>query len=238
MDQLPLLPFAPARPLRTLRVLRETPAARVTQAGAGSVSLLELLGAVLGDVDLALRLLAQYPTLPELARARAADLETVFGLGPARAAALLAALELGRRAQVATGLDRLQIRSPSDAATLLLGEMSALEQEELRVVLLDTRNRVMSVETIYVGSLNAILVRPAEVFREAVRRNACAVIVVHNHPSGSAEESVDDVATTKSLIAAGQLLDITLLDHLIIGQGKWVSLKEKGLAFADQEDGR
>lgn len=233
MDQLPLLSIAPARPLR---VLRETPAVRITHAGVGSVSLLELLGAVLGDADLALRLLAQFPTLPELARARAADLETVYGLGPARAAALLAALELGRRTQVATGLDRLQIRSPSDAATLLLGEMGALDQEQLRAVLLDTRNRVMSVETVYVGSLNAIPVRPAEVFREAVRRNACAVIVVHNHPSGAVDPSPEDIATTRALIAAGQLLDIALLDHLIIGQGLpgWMSLKEQGLAFTDQ----
>ncbi len=188
MDQLPLFPYAPqCAPVlsRPLRVLRETPAARIAQVGAGSVSLLELIGAVLGDADLALRLLTQYPTLLELARARAADLETIYGLGPARTAALLAAFELGRRAQVTTGLDRLQLRSPSDVATLLLGEMSTLEQEELRVVLLDTRNRVMSVETVYIGSLNAAIVRPAEVFREAVRRNACAVIVAHNHPSGA-----------------------------------------------------
>lgn len=233
MDSISLLSRA-----RPLRVLRETPATRIATAGVGSVSLLELLGAVLGDADLALRLLTQYPTLPDLARARAADLETVYGLGPARAAALLAALELGRRTQVATRLDRLQIRSPADAALLLLGEMGALDQEQLRVLLLDTRNRVIAVETVYVGSLNAIVVRPAEVFREAVRRNACAVIVVHNHPSGSAEESVEDVATTKSLIAAGQLLDIPLLDHLIVAQGQWTSLKEKGLAFPDDEAGR
>jgi DNA repair protein RadC len=233
MDSISLLSRA-----RPLRVLRETPATRIATAGVSSVSLLELLGAVLGDADLALRLLTQYPTLPDLARARVADLETVYGLGPARAAALLASLELGRRTQVATRLDRLQIRSPADAALLLLGEMGALDQEQLRVVLLDTRNRVIAVETVYVGSLNAILVRPAEVFREAVRRNACAVIVVHNHPSGSAEESVEDVATTKSLIAAGQLLDIPLLDHLIVAQGQWTSLKEKGLAFPDDEAGR
>jgi DNA repair protein RadC len=233
MDSVSLVPSA-----RPLRVLRETPATRIATAGVGSVSLLELLGAVLGDADLALRLLTQYPTLPDLARARVADLETVYGLGPARAAALLASLELGRRTQVATRLDRLQIRSPADAALLLLGEMGALDQEQLRVVLLDTRNRVIAVETVYVGSLNAIVVRPAEVFREAVRRNACAVIVVHNHPSGSAEESVEDIATTKSLIAAGHLLDIQLLDHLIVAQGQWTSLKEKGLAFPDDEAGR
>ena len=234
MDSVSLLSRA-----RPLRVLRETPATRIAAVGAGSVSLLELLGAVLGDADLALRLLTQYPTLSELARARAADLETVFGLGPARAAALLAALELGRRAQVATGLDRLQIRSPSDAATLLLGAMGASDQEQLRAVLLDSRNRVMSVETIYIGSLNAIPVRPAEVFREAVRRNACAIIVAHSHPSGDPEPSFpEDVETTRAIVAAGQLLEIQMLDHLIIGsQGRWVSLKERGLGFGD-EDGR
>ncbi len=233
MDSISLLSRA-----RPLRVLRETPATRIATAGVSSVSLLELLGAVLGDADLALRLLTQYPTLPDLARTRAADLETVYGLGPARAAALLAALELGRRTQVATRLDRLQIRSPADAALLLLGEMGALDQEQLRVVLLDTRNRVIAVEIVYVGSLNAIVVRPAEVFREAVRRNACAVIVVHNHPSGSAEASVEDVSTTRNLIAAGQLLDVPVLDHLILAQGQWTSLKEKGLAFPDDEAGR
>jgi DNA repair protein RadC len=131
---------------------------------------------------------------------------------------------------VATRLDRLQIRSPADAALLLLGEMGALDQEQLRVVLLDTRNRVMSVETVYVGSLNAAIVRPAEVFREAVRRNACSVIVAHNHPSGDPSPSPEDIATTRTIIAAGQLLDIETLDHLVIGQG-WVSLKERGLAF-------
>jgi len=225
MDSISLLSRA-----RPLRVLRETPATRIATAGVSSVSLLELLGAVLGDADLALRLLTQYPTLPDLARARTVDLETVYGLGPARAAALLAALELGRRAQIATGLDRLQLRSPADAATLLLSEMSVLEQEELRVVLLDTRNRVMSVETVYVGSLNAAIVRPAEVFREAVRRNACSVIVAHNHPSGDPTPSPEDIATTRAIIAAGQLLEIETLDHLIIGQG-WISLKERGLGF-------
>jgi DNA repair protein RadC len=107
-----------------------------------------------------------------------------------------------------------------------------LEQEQLRVVLLDTRNRVLAVTTVYVGSLNTSVVRISELFREAIRRNAAAVIIVHNHPSGDPTPSPEDVALTRNVIAAGQLLDIEVLDHLVIGQQRFVSLKERGLAFS------
>ena len=135
----------PRRPL--LRVLRESPAARVMQAGVKNVSLLELIGSITGDADVALRLLTQYPTLSDLVRAPVTDLGLVHGLGPSKVAALQAAFELGRRAHFGTPADRRQIRSPSDAADLMLGEMSLLEQEEMRVMILDTRNRIIAVET-------------------------------------------------------------------------------------------
>lgn len=220
-----------------LRVLRETPATRVAQAGARHASLLELIGAVLGDADTALRLLAQYPTLPDLNRAQAVDLETVYGLGPARVAALQAALELGRRANQSAPADRRLIRSPSDAADLLLAEMSQLVQEELWVLVLDARSRVITVEKVYRGNVSSSIVRPAEVFREAVRRTAPAILIAHNHPSHDPSPSPNDLDVTRDLIAAGRLLGITLRDHLIIGGGsRYVSLKERGVAFDDDED--
>jgi DNA repair protein RadC len=109
--------------------------------------------------------------------------------------------------------------------------MSALEQEELRVVMLNTRNRVLKLETVYRGSLNSSQVRVGELFKGAIRRNAAAIIVVHNHPSGDPTPSPDDVAITRAIVEAGQLLDVQVLDHLVIGQGRFVSLKERGLGF-------
>jgi len=217
----------------SLRVLREAPAERVLQ-DSSTASLLEVLGALIGDPDAALRLLSVFPTLRDIQQARPAELATINGLGPRRIAVLKAALEVGRRLLSATGSERPQIRSPEDAAQLLIPEMNLLEQEQLRVVLMDTRMRVIATPVIYVGNLNSTIVRTAEVFREAIRQNASAIIVAHNHPSGDSSPSPEDVAITRSIIAAGQLLDIDVMDHLIIsGQGGQIfaSLKERGLAF-------
>ena len=109
--------------------------------------------------------------------------------------------------------------------------MSALEQEELRVILLDTRNTIMDIVTVYKGSLNSSQVRVGELFKEAIRRNAAAVILIHNHPSGDPEPSPDDVAVTRSIVEAGKLMDIQVLDHMVIGAGRYISLKERGLGF-------
>jgi DNA repair protein RadC len=111
-------------------------------------------------------------------------------------------------------------------------EMSALQQEELRVMLLDTRNRVQFIETVYRGSVNSSQVRIAEVFKAAIRRNATNLIVIHNHPSGDPTPSPDDVAITRAILQAGELLDVKLLDHIIVGSGRFVSLKERGLGFS------
>jgi DNA repair protein RadC len=214
------------------------PRERLIRVGEGALSTAELLAIVLrtgtgGEnvLTLATRLLTQFNGLPGLARASFADLEGVRGLGQAKTAQLKAALELGRRMLAAAPEERLAVRSPADVAQLLMAEMAHLSQEHFRAVYLDTRNHVLGVDTIYVGSLNASYVRTAEVYREAVKRNCAALIVAHNHPSGDPTPSPEDVAVTRELAAAGNLLDIELLDHLVIGQQRFVSLRERGLGF-------
>jgi DNA repair protein RadC len=204
---------------------------RICETGPVYASLQELITAIVGNPETANTLLSKYPTILELAGAHAHELQELPGIGQATATRFKAIFELSRRLSVASPKDRIQVRSSADAANLLMGEMGLLEQEELRVVLLDTRNNMIAIHTVYKGSLNASIMRPADVFREAIRRNAAAIIVVHNHPSGDASPSPEDVASTRDLITVDQLLDIPLLDHLVIGQQRFVSLKERGLAF-------
>ena len=155
----------------------------------------------------------------------------VPGISVGRAAQLKAAIELGTRVVQGGQAQRRQIKSPNDIADLLLLEMSHLDQEHLRTVLLDTKNRVQTIATVYVGSLNASLIRVGEIFKAAVKLNSAALIVAHNHPSGDPTPSPEDVLITREIVAAGTLLDVQVLDHLVIGHGRWVSLRERGLGF-------
>ncbi|MBL7063465.1 MAG: DNA repair protein RadC [Anaerolineae bacterium] len=216
----------------------ERPRERLARAGEGALSTTELLAIILrtgvsGEsvVAMATRLISRYGGLPGLARASFAELQAEKGLGPAKTAQLKAALELGRRMLLAAPEDRFIVRSPTDVAQLLMAEMAHLEQEHFRALYLDTRNRLLGSETVYVGSLNASHIRVSEVFREAVKRNCASLIVAHNHPSGDPTPSPEDVEVTRLLVAAGKLLDIEVLDHLIIGQQRFVSLRERGLGF-------
>jgi DNA repair protein RadC len=216
----------------------ERPRERLQAYGPGSLSTSELLAILLRTgtrsesvINLGSRLLAQFNGLAGIARASFADLCEVRGLGLAKAAQIKAALELGKRLMVASPEERPQVKSPADVANLLMMEMGFLEQEHLRVVLLDTKNHVLGMPTIYVGSLNTSVMRVGELFREAVRSNCAAVIVVHNHPSGDPTPSPEDVSITRQIVEAGKLLDVEVLDHLIIGQQRYVSLKERGLGF-------
>jgi DNA repair protein RadC len=216
----------------------ERPRERLEHAGEGALSTSELLAIILrtgvgGEsvLDVAHRLLARHGGLSGLARASFAELEAERGLGKAKTAQLKAALELGRRMLLISPEDRFVVRSPADAAQFLIAEMSHLEQEHFRILYLDTRNRLIGVDTIYVGSLNASYIRVSEVFRDAVKRSCAAVIVAHNHPSGDPTPSPEDVEVTRRLVAAGELLDIEVLDHLVIGRQRFVSLRERGLGF-------
>ncbi len=216
----------------------DRPRERLLRYGAGVLSNAELLAVIIrvggvgqNVIRLAEALLAHFEGLPGLARAGPEEMAQVKGIGEAKVAEIKAALELGRRLMAAAPEERAQIRSPADAANLMMLEMGLLEQEHLRVILLDTRNRVLASPTVYIGSLNTSTVRVGELFREAIRRNSAALIVAHNHPSGDPTPSSEDVAVTRQILEAGRLLDIDVLDHIVIGRGRFVSLKERGLGF-------
>ena len=216
----------------------ERPRERLQHYGPEALSTAEVIAILLrtgskGEnvLDLATRLLVEFGGLGGLARATFSELSAVKGVGQAKAAQLKAGLEIGRRLLIAAPNERPQITSPADAANLLMLEMGHLEQEHLRVLLLDTKNQVLASPVIYKGNVNTSVIRIAELFRAAIRHNSTALIMAHNHPSGDPTPSPEDVRVTRQIIEAGALLDIEVLDHLIIGQGRYVSLKERGLGF-------
>ena len=216
----------------------ERPCERLLMRGAASLTNGDLIAIILNTgtqgetvTTLAQRLLSEHGGLLGLMKLDAVELARIHGLGPAKAAKLKATLEIAARV-VALGPDqRPAIGSPDDVVNLVGIEMAALDQEQLRVVLLDTKHRVLAIRTIYQGSVNQAQVRIAEVFREAIRHNAVALIAVHNHPSGDPTPSAADVALTAELAKAGDLLDVEVLDHLIIGRGRHASLRRLGLGF-------
>ncbi|NJD60778.1 MAG: hypothetical protein C3F13_12345 [Anaerolineales bacterium] len=217
----------------------ERPRERLAKLGPQSLTTAELLAILLrvgmaGEtaVQVGQRLLQTFGGISGIHRASFAELSGQKGVKLAKAAQIKAAIELGRRLVLEAPDERPGVHTPADAAEMVQYEMSALEQEELRVMLLDTRNRVQHIETVYRGSVNSSQVRIAEIFKAAIRRNASNVIVIHNHPSGDPTPSPDDVAITRAILQAGELLDIKLLDHIIVGSGKFVSLKERGLGFS------
>jgi DNA repair protein RadC len=216
----------------------EQPREKLVQLGPEHLSNAELLAIVLrvgvvgqDVVSLSNELLVRFDGVVGLSRAPLATLAEVKGMGTAKSVAIKAALELGRRLLLSEANERPQIRSPQDVATMLQLKMGLLEQEHLQVVLLNTKNFVIGTPTVYVGSLNASMIRTAEVFRDAVKENCAAIIVAHNHPSGDPTPSPEDVRVTRELVAAGKLLDIEVLDHLVIGHNRYISLKQQKLGF-------
>jgi DNA repair protein RadC len=216
----------------------ERPRERLERYGARSLQTAELLAILLrvgvhGEnvIELSTRLLRQYGGLHGLLTAEMPELCAEHGLGQAKATTLKAALELGRRFTVEAPQERPQITQPQDVVNLVQWEMGYLKQEQLRVLCLDTKNYVVAQEVIYQGTANSSVVRVAEVFKPAISRTCSAIVVVHNHPSGDPTPSPEDVHTTEQVRKAGELLDVELLDHIVVGQQKWVSLKERGLGF-------
>jgi DNA repair protein RadC len=225
---------SPRKPL-TIKELPEgeRPVNRLHHYGANALSTTELLAILLGNphqLQDASTLLAAFENLVGVAQAPVAELQRQPGVGASTAARLKAALELGMRLTMERN-HADQIRSPADAANLLMPEMSLLEQEHLRVILLDTKNHVVAAPTVYIGSLNTTMIRISELFREAIRRQCASIIICHNHPSGSIDPSPEDVAVTRQAVEAGKLLDVDVLDHIIIGANRFLSLKERGLGF-------
>jgi DNA repair protein RadC len=225
-----------------MHTLRELPAelnplVRLDQCGAHALSNHELVAILLGDapcdenpVALAERLLMQYGGIAQLARLPIGELINQKGIGFGRARRLTAALELAKRIS-APDQERFRVSSPADLFTLV-SDMQYLEQEQMRVVLLNTKHRVIKVVTVYQGSVHTTVIRVAELLREAIRWNATAIALAHNHPSSDPTPSPEDAAITREIVKAGSLMDIDIADHIVVGQGgRFVSLRERGLGF-------
>jgi DNA repair protein RadC len=220
----------------------ERPRERLARLGAQALTNAELFAILLrvgvpgeNAVQVGQRLLKEFGGISGLHKAPFDELCNQRGIGTAKAAQIKAAIEMGGRLLLESPEERPMVNSPADAAALVSFEMSALEQEHLRVMLLDTRNRVLGIVEVYQGSINSSQIHVGEIFKAAIRRNSPALIVIHNHPSGDPTPSPDDVVVTRAIVQAGKLLDVDVLDHMIIGQGRWVSLKERGLGFGSNE---
>lgn len=216
----------------------ERPRERLRELGPTYLSNAELIAILLrtgveGESVLALatRALSQFGGLGGMAKASYGEICTLNGISDAKACQLLAAFELGRRLVSLQPEDRAFVRSPGDVANLLGAEMAFLDQEHLRVLLLNTKNQVRGIHQVYVGNVNSSVIRVSELLRPAIRENCPSVILVHNHPSGDPTPSPEDILVTRRVVSAGRMMDIDVLDHVVIGGQGHVSLKEKGLGF-------
>ncbi len=220
------LPTFNSSVLQSLPV-RERPLGRLYNVGAQSLGTAELLAVIIGgprQIEAAQRVVQ---THHDLVNVLTEEFESVPGIGKARAARLVAAIELGRRLATQATEEQSQIRSPADAAYIFKSWIGSEERENFAILFLNTRNRVIDREILYQGSLNASLVRTAEVFRGAIRRNCNAIMVAHNHPSGNPMPSPEDQALTRKLVEAGKLIEIDVLDHLIVTSSRYISLRER-----------
>ncbi|MDH5160284.1 DNA repair protein RadC [Heyndrickxia oleronia] len=213
----------------------ERPRERLVKHGARSLSNQELLAILLRTgtkdesvIQMANRVLQAFDGLRLLKEASLEEIMKIKGIGFAKAVQILATIEIGRRIGNLTYNDRYIIRSPEDAANYVMNDMRFLSQEHFVCLYLSTKNQVIHQQTIFIGSLNASIVHPREVFKEAFRRSAASIICIHNHPSGDPGPSREDIEVTKRLVECGKIIGIEILDHLIIGDKKFVSLKEKG----------
>ncbi|MFV9510876.1 RadC family protein [Tepidibacillus sp. LV47] len=216
--------------------LEERPRERLMKYGAEQLSTSELLAIILRTgsanesvIQLATKILSKFETLQNLYDVTIEELMAIKGIGEAKAIEIKAAIEFGKRIVKATPVEKETIRSPRDVFSYLYEDMRFLRQEHFIAILLDTKNHILAKETISIGSLNASIVHPREVFKPAIKKSASAIIVAHNHPSGDPSPSREDIEITKRLYQAGELLGIDVFDHVIIGEDQYFSMKEKGL---------
>jgi len=215
--------------------LEDRPRERLIRQGAESLSNQELLAILLRTgtkeesvLVLANRVLTVFERLHHLKHATIEEMVAIKGIGEVKAIQLLAAIELGRRLAQKQNDEKFTIRSPQDAAAYLMPDMTSLNQEHFVVLFLNIKNQIIHRQTIFIGSLNASIVHPREIFREAVKRSAASIICAHNHPSGVPTPSAEDIDVTKRIEEAGYIMGIELIDHVIIGDHQFISLKEKG----------
>jgi DNA repair protein RadC len=213
----------------------DRPREKLQRVGASALGDNELLAVVFGHgranasaLDLANAVLTAVAGLDRLARARYDELRRIPGIGAARAAQIVAAVELGRRTLTRVGRERIQITSPRVLAEMLLPQYGSRAVEQFGIVLLDTKHRVLRTTVVTVGTVDASIVHPREIFREAASAGAAAIVLFHNHPSGDPEPSQDDVVLTRRVAAAGILMGIDVLDHLILADARYCSMREKG----------
>ncbi len=214
----------------------DRPREKLQRVGATALGDNELLAVVFGHgranasaLDLANAVLTAVAGLDRLARARYDELRRIPGIGAARAAQIVAAVELGRRTLTRVGRERIQITSPRVLAEMLLPQYGSRAVEQFGVVLLDTKHRVLRTTVVTIGTVDASIVHPREIFREAASAGAAAIVLFHNHPSGDPEPSQDDVVLTRRVAAAGILMGIDVVDHVILADARYCSMREKGL---------
>jgi len=214
----------------------ERPRERLIQHGSEVLNTAELLAILLrtgteqrSALGLAEHLLSEYDGLRGVARMTVEEMSKVSGIGPAKAAQIKAAIEFGRRLVAASPEERPRITSPRDVYNLIGPSLRDEKREHFVALLLDTKNGVLRQRTISIGDLSSSIVHPLDVFSAAVRHSAASLIVAHNHPSGDPTPAPEDAAVTRRLVEAGEVMGIEVLDHIVIGDNRWVSLREKGL---------
>jgi DNA repair protein RadC len=215
----------------------ERPRERLQKLGVEALSAQEILAVILGRgvagesvMVTAQRLLSQFGNLKGIASASVEELSKVKGIGLAKASQIKAAFELANRLEAYSGAgDKPIVKTPEDVASLVRGRLRGKKREHFLAILLDTRNQLIRVSEVSIGSLDTSIVHPREVFKEAISASATSVIFVHNHPSGDPGASEDDIKLTKRLAEVGEIVGIDVLDHIIIGDKKYLSLKREGL---------
>lgn len=215
----------------------ERPREKMMKYGPRSLSNAELIAIILSTgtkdktaIDLARSILCfSNEGIGFLANCSIEELSSLKGIGLAKSSQIIAAIELGKRISLSTRVNNYRIKGPEDVSNLLMEEMKHLKQEHFNIILLSTKNEVISVENISIGSLNASIVHPREVFLRAIKRSSASIILAHNHPSGDPQPSKEDILITKRLVESGKIIGIEVLDHVIMGDNNYCSLKERQL---------